>query len=139
VCVVRPVELLRRRSISSCPWLAYKGWSSWHRSIHHPLLRATVQLHVAYNHQESCPVAPPSKHASSHSNAIEGEEASRWHRPASSAYKRARRGALLHHPATCSARSLARLLSLRFASRIPYTAVRTSRARSSSQTEVSGS
>jgi hypothetical protein len=92
--------------------------------IHRPLLRTTIHLHAAYNHQGSCLVAPLSKHASDHSNVIEGEQASRWHSPASLAYKRACQGALLHHPAARSAHSLARLLSLRFASRIPYTAVR---------------
>jgi hypothetical protein len=106
--------------------------------IHHPL-RATVHLHAAYNHQGSCPVALPPKHASGHSNAIEGEQASQWHSPASSAYKRARASALLHHPVARSARSLAPLLSLCIASCIPYKAVRTSRARPSSQDEVSSS
>jgi hypothetical protein len=107
--------------------------------IHRPPLRATIHLHAAYNHQGNCRVTPPPKHASGHSNAIKGERASWWHSPASSACKRARRGALLHHPAARSARLLACLLSLRFTLRIPYTAVRTSRARSSSQDEVSSS
>jgi hypothetical protein len=91
----------------------------------------------------ACGVQSPGKlsrrstvQVSGHNNAIGGEQASQWHNPSSSAYKRAPGGALIHHPATRLAHSPA-LASI--CPCIPYTPIRTSQARPSLQDEVSSS